>query len=204
MPLHLDPTVLPPPEPIDWDNNQAVADSAQRVRERLLAMITPTLHEQRATDTHDPTRSLAAFIALRDRSCTGPGCSLPAHLSHNDHEIPWPDGPTAEWNLSAKSARCHLAKHHGWTVHRDDHTGDSTWRSPLGHTHLRTGVWQAPALLPPDAVLKPPRLLCDTPGPFYDDTSWNEPLSLPERAAQPEPPAPAKWEDDWNDGKPPF
>jgi hypothetical protein len=204
IPLHLDPTVLPPPELLDWDDEQSVAQAARQVRQRLLNLIRPTLLEQHATDTHDPTRALAAFIALRDVTCTGPGCSMPGHLSHNDHEVPWPDGPTAEWNLSAKSARCHLAKHHGWTVHRDEHTGDSTWRSPLGHTYFRTGVWQAPTPPPPDAALTPAKLLRDIPGPVYNDTSWNEPLTLPEPTADPEPPARATWEDEWKDSKPPF
>lgn len=121
VPLHLDPTVLPPPDLFDWDDEPSVTQGAQRVRERLLNLISPTLMEQHATNTHDPTRALAAFVAVRDSSCTGPGCSMPAHQSHNDHEVPWPDGPTAEWK--DKSCLCYLAWYDAGSGVRTDLAG---------------------------------------------------------------------------------
>lgn len=70
-------------------------------------------------------------MTLRDRACDGPtGNRVPATRSQLDHEEPYPTGPTAAWNLAARSARTHQLKHHGWTPVR---TPSSTvWFSPAG------------------------------------------------------------------------
>ena len=78
-------------------------------------------------------------------NATPAGCDL-------DHELRYPDGPTAYWNLSAKSRRCHRAKHAGWQVQRQD-SGSVSWTSPLGRTYVRPGVWTPPRPLPFDLVL---------------------------------------------------
>ena len=82
---------------------------------------------------HDPSVSLARFVTLRDRICDGPTQTwVPASRADLDHEKPWPDGPTAAWNLAARGRRSHVLKHHGWTPLR---TSTSTiWISPAGQT----------------------------------------------------------------------
>jgi len=150
VPVGMDRLARPTPEPVP---QQA---SAAQVRERLLALLGPVSVVDRAESRHDPSSALATFVEVRDQRCTGIGCSQPARACHLDHETRYPDGPTAAWNLSAKSARCHRAKHAGWTVtrHPDGSTG---WTSPLGHTYTSAGVWQAPPPLPDDLALPPPR-----------------------------------------------
>jgi len=112
--------------------------------ERLLALLTPFTLRDQAQPRHDPSDRLRDLIELRDQQCTGPGCSRTAGQCHLDHEQPYPQGPTAAWNLSAKSARCHRAKHTGWTTERHGpgpQHGQTTWTSPLGHHYTRLSPW---------------------------------------------------------------
>jgi len=111
---------------------------------RLAPLLTPYLLTETAQTPHDPSPSLREFIQFRDQRCTGIGCSLPASRCHLDHETAYPEGPTAVWNLGAKSARCHRAKHAGWTVSRPNEGPGSatiTWTSPLGHSYTRPTRW---------------------------------------------------------------
>ena len=87
----------------------------------------------RTEPQHDPSDLLREFVTLRDRWDDGPtGSRVPARRSHLDHDQPWPDGPTAAWNLVARAARTHALKHYGWTPIR---TASSTiWTSPAGQT----------------------------------------------------------------------
>ena len=173
VPVGIDPVVQPP-----LDHSGAV--TAEQLRERLLAMLGPTTVVQRAEPRHDPSRALTRLVEIRDQGCIGIGCSCPAHRTDNDHDLRYPDGPTALWNLSSKSRRCHRAKHAGWTVTRYDR-GQVRWTSPLGHSYTRPGVWQAPPPLPPDVTLPPARL------PQFDDHDpwpldrplWTEPEAQP-------------------------
>ncbi|MCU1587898.1 MAG: endonuclease [Frankiales bacterium] len=143
VPLGIDPTLIAPPGPAAAKTASSVTGPAHR--DRLAALLTPfELHEQ-AEPRHDPSRRLGEIVDLRDQTCTGIGCSRPARLCHLDHEIAYPHGVTAEWNLSAKSSRCHRAKHAGWIVTRHGpgpQHGDSTWTSPLGHSYTRLGPWK--------------------------------------------------------------
>jgi hypothetical protein len=155
VPLAVDPDLQPALD--DTADTATDAATAEAVRTRLLAMLGPTAVEDRAEPQHDPSRALTRLIELRDQRCTGIGCSQPARRCDKDHDTPHPTGPTAAWNLSSKSPRCHRAKHHGWTTQRHP-DGSTTWTSPLGHTYQRPGVWQAPPPLPRDVTLPPPRL----------------------------------------------
>ena len=105
----------------------------------------------------------------------------------------------ADWNLSAKSARCHRAKHAGWAVTRQP-DGSTDWTSPLGHTYAKPGVWQAPPPLPTDLTLPPPRLAAfHDQGPVTasdNDLLWDEPTPTPQPT---EPPPNRSWHDE-----PPF
>jgi hypothetical protein len=103
-----------------------------------------------AEPQHDPSTALAEQVKLRDQRCDGPGCTMPASRCDLDHEIRWPDGPTAEWNLKDRSRRCHQAKHGGWHAERHE-DGSTDWTSPTGRTYTSHSQWQ-----PPPAVSKRP------------------------------------------------
>lgn len=117
-------------------------------------------------------------------------------------------GSTREPNLSAKSPRCHRARHHGWTADRDPATGVTTWTSPDGSTYTRLPAWR-PHPHHPDVLIPPlPRLQqmpqAETDHPL-DRPLWT-PRPLPERKAPKSPPPPPSrgrgWHDD--DTPPPF
>jgi hypothetical protein len=105
------------------------------VREALLEMVNgPVIANPvgwQVEDQHDPSRPLREFVVLRDRGCDGPTfTSTPASRCELDHDIAYPDGPTAAWNLVARATRTHQLKHAGWTPLR---TPTSTiWTSPAG------------------------------------------------------------------------
>ena len=92
-PVKVDQTVQPP----EADPGGA--------RERLRSLLTPVVVTDRAEARHDPTGRLAALIEVRDQECSGPGCSVAARRSDLDHEVCYPDGPTAPWNLAAKKPK---------------------------------------------------------------------------------------------------
>ena len=105
------------------------------VRDALLAMVRDpgeiTDKTWRVEPRHDPSPSLASFVEIRDRYCDGPtGTAVPATRCEKDHERPYPDGPTAAWNLVDRATRTHLLKHNGRVPLR---TATSTlWFSPAG------------------------------------------------------------------------
>ncbi|MCW2614204.1 MAG: hypothetical protein JWN08_1198 [Frankiales bacterium] len=80
---------------------------------------------------HDPSQALRQFTVVRDRHCDGPtGTHANARRNHPDHDTPHPTGPTAAWNLAARSTHTHQLKHDGWTPL---HTPTGTyWTSPTG------------------------------------------------------------------------
>ncbi|MCW2669822.1 MAG: endonuclease, partial [Frankiales bacterium] len=138
-----------PPTPLR-DIPVAELERDRHERERLLdtlANADQVIVNHHAEPRHDPSRQLAELINLRDQKCSGPGCAMPAHRCDLDHETRWPEGPTAEWNLNAKSRRCHQAKHHGWTVERHDN-GHTDWTSPTGRTYTTPSPWEHPPAVP--------------------------------------------------------
>jgi hypothetical protein len=203
LPLALDPITHPALYDQRPLNDEAAGQVAQRVRDRLLAMLGPTGVAHDTERRHDPSTALTTFVETRDQTCLGIGCNHPARRSDKDHETRWPEGPTAAWNLSSKSPRCHHAKHHGWTTHRQDQgpqAGTTTWTSPLGHSYSKPGVWTAPARLPLQVTLPP------VSHRAYDDTDhggFEHPL-IPEPKPVPTVEITTRWNDDWNDDKPPF
>lgn len=77
---------------------------------------------------------LRRFIALRDRTCTVPGCGQPAPRCDADHAVPYPHGPTSQANCGALCRWHHRLKTlTGWTLDRLD-DGSVLWTSPDGHT----------------------------------------------------------------------
>ena len=84
---------------------------------------------------HDPTEGLREFVELRDRSCDGPtGQQTPARSCDLDHHEPYPHGPTAAWNLTARARRTHGLKHYGWIPVRTPTA--TVWTSPSGQLVL--------------------------------------------------------------------
>jgi hypothetical protein len=149
-PLGIDPVLIEPVpiDPVRRDAAEAGLDptliGASPHFSRLEQLLEPILLIDQAENAHDPSAALRELVLLRDQRCIGIGCSLPAWRCHLDHEIPYPQGPTAAFDLSAKSARCHRAKHDGWTVTRPHEGPDSrtiTWTSPLGHSYTRPSRW---------------------------------------------------------------
>ena len=152
-PVRLDDHLTPLPE----DGDGAWEQLGQELRDSLV----PTVVTDLAEPQHDPSARLARLVDVRDRRCSGPGCGQTR--THRDHAEPWPTGPTAAWNLQRLSARCHRAKHAGWTLQRHP-DGSVTWHSPLGRTYHRP----SPHGPPPEVDLHqatPPR----RPPPLPDD-----------------------------------
>jgi hypothetical protein len=144
----------------------------ERAHLRLRAMLGHAVTRDTAEPGHDPSTRLRAQVELRDQVCGGVGCSQPASRCDLDHELAYPEGQTAEWNLAARSRRCHRAKHSGWEVERED-DGKTRWTSPLGHTYTSPGVWTAPHVLDPSVELPTPRMMR-----LADDVSWDEPWEV--------------------------
>ncbi|HSK59390.1 MAG TPA: HNH endonuclease signature motif containing protein, partial [Actinomycetospora sp.] len=65
-----------------------------------------------------PGSALARWVAVRDRSCVGPGCTLPAHGADIDHTVDHVrGGPTADGNLDPMCPHDHHLKHEGgWAL----------------------------------------------------------------------------------------
>jgi hypothetical protein len=152
IPIGIDPTIYR--APVQAGRSRAGSAKAAPAptdsgHDRLAELLTPFVLDDVAQPQHDPSGRLRRFVELRDQHCTGIGCSQPAGRCHLDHETAYPDGPTAAWNLGAKSARCHRAKHAGWTVTRhgpgalqgNAAPGSTTWTSPLGHSYTRLSAW---------------------------------------------------------------
>ena len=114
--------VRPPPTPLG-------------VRQALLDMTRgPTETSDvawRSERDHDPSEPLRELVTLRDRVCDGPTQPRSrASVCDLDHDRPWPQGPTAAWNLVSRSRRTHQLKHSGWTAVRTATT--TVWTSPAG------------------------------------------------------------------------
>ncbi|MCW2778449.1 MAG: endonuclease [Frankiales bacterium] len=124
--------------PSDFEASDGSPPGAQRlrpdVRAALLALADlPPPALLSVESQYEPSRPLARLVRARDVRCDGIGCSVPASRCELDHDVPWPDGPTSPGNLTARSQRCHHAKHHGWTAVRDP--AGTTWTSPGGRTY---------------------------------------------------------------------
>lgn len=126
----------------------------------------------RSTRRYTPTQGQRDAIVVRDRTCTFPGCRVPAVRCDIDHITPYEPGrvgdppdasphphssltehscghQTCVENLHALCRHHHRAKTHaGWQPHRLD-DGATTWRSPTGQTYVRPPEHHPPAAPPP-------------------------------------------------------
>lgn len=84
---------------------------------------------------HDPPKNLTDHVITRDQTCRGLGCRIRAERCDIDHTIRFPDGPTADHNLTCECRRCHIRKHQaGWHLQLLPN-GDVIWTSPTGHNY---------------------------------------------------------------------
>ena len=101
-----------------------------------------------------PPAALADDVLARDRTCTFPGCRVPAMRCDLDHIEPFDptlpaDDQTVGPNLHALCRHHHnLKTHGGWQVQRDEATGRTVWTTPTGHEYVREPV-AAPGAEPP-------------------------------------------------------
>ncbi|WP_395659043.1 HNH endonuclease [Nocardioides sp.] len=102
------------------------------------------LNAELSTDCYEPTELMKEQIGLRDRQCCFPGCTRPARRCDSEHQVPWPEGPTASSNL-APACRTHhrLKTHAGWDYQRVTGVG-FVWTTPMGRTYVSPFVTEPP------------------------------------------------------------
>ncbi|WP_395656925.1 DUF222 domain-containing protein [Nocardioides sp.] len=102
------------------------------------------LNAELSTETYRPTELMKEQIGLRDRQCCFPGCTRPARRCDAEHQVPWPEGPTASSNL-APACRTHhrLKTHAGWDYQRTAGVG-FVWTTPMGRTYVSPFVTEPP------------------------------------------------------------
>lgn len=184
------------------DTGQVVdlADRATRpaptpaaVRAALIEMATQpfaiTDKTWRTEPRHDASAALDEFVAVRDRFCDGPTQSrVRAEACDDDHKQPYPEGPTAAWNLAARARRTHGLKHFGWT---DVPTPTGTlWISPAGQLIQVDRYTAPPPGLAPEARLPDPDQLHHLEAELLRELAADElpPLVPPRRPSQDDPP----------------
>ena len=80
-----------------------------------------------STHRYRPTQAMADTVAALDGVCRAPGCTTTADRCDIDHSRPWPVGPTAVANLSAKHRRHHNHKTRGTWTATSDADGSVLW-----------------------------------------------------------------------------
>lgn len=77
---------------------------------------------ERSIAAYRPDAAMRAQVSARDRSCRGPGCTVPSARCQPDHEQPHAaGGPTAGFNLNDKHGRHHWVKTiQAWASAMDD------------------------------------------------------------------------------------
>jgi hypothetical protein len=130
--------------------------SPQQLRNALLDMVcTPTAYEDDAVLGYRSTAAQRRLIERRDRTCTFPSCTMPAHACDADHRRPWREGGyTSSAGLGATSRKHHRAKQTGWTP-SPLHDGSVLWQSPSGRVYTRPPAHDPPDPIDPSATLPP-------------------------------------------------
>ncbi|MEX2290364.1 MAG: hypothetical protein WD794_08575, partial [Mycobacteriales bacterium] len=106
------------------------------------------------TDGYVPSEALGRLVDLRDVTSVFPGDATAARRSERDHRLPYPLGPTADWNLQNLVKRWHRAKHNGWHT-RLLADGTIEWTSPSRGVYHRKPKRTVPPKIPPDGALPP-------------------------------------------------
>jgi len=93
--------------------------------------------------TYRPPAALADHVRHRDRTCTFPGCPVPAVRAELDHTRAWtpepddpgPPGTTSHDNLAPLCPRHHRAKHGARFHVAQPEPGVHEWITPSGHRY---------------------------------------------------------------------
>ena len=119
---------LPPPAPdvMEWLAGIAIGK-----------LETGDCSHLRESPAYRPPPSLRHLIAIRQPSCSFPGCRRPAARCDQDHTIPHDQGGrTCECNLATLCRRHHRAKQaHGWKLTQPE-PGMMTWTTPSGRSYV--------------------------------------------------------------------
>ncbi|CAN5292394.1 HNH endonuclease signature motif containing protein [soil metagenome] len=126
------PAILEGVGPIDLDTARTLAADAPTLTRLLTHPVTGVVL---AMDQHQyrPSKALKRWLAIRDVTCTFPGCGRRAATCDLDHITDWAKGGTTTAdNLAHLCRKHHTIKHNTrWHVQRHDDT--SHWTSPTGH-----------------------------------------------------------------------
>ena len=93
------------------------------------------------TTRRRPTASQRRTVQARDRTCTFPGCRIPATQCDLDHRTPWSQAHrTSITGLDPACRHDHITVRHriGW-ARQPLPGGDHLWTSPLGHRYTTSG-----------------------------------------------------------------
>jgi hypothetical protein len=130
-------TTTPTPAP----GASKAADLAGRLtdwlaRLRLEFLERDPCSHQRETLAYRPTRLLRHLITTRNRTCTEPGCTRPAHRCDLDHTLAYDKGGrTCECGLGPLCRHGHQAKQApGWHLEQPE-PGVMVWTMPSGRTY---------------------------------------------------------------------
>ncbi len=128
------PAGCPPPERAPQDPSSW----SHQARTRAHARLTTAAVDERPLDSRSYAlpRRLSRFIKTRDLTCTFPACRRLARDCQSDHLVPWPQGPSTARNTSSECTHHHQAKHHYFTVTREQ-DGSLRWTTPLDRSYLR-------------------------------------------------------------------
>ncbi|MDQ6896267.1 MAG: HNH endonuclease [Actinomycetota bacterium] len=89
-----------------------------------------------STFRYRPTQAMADTVAALDGVCRAPGCTTTADRCDIDHARPWPVGPTAVANLSAKHRRHHNHKTRGTWTATGDVDGSVLWTTASRRSYV--------------------------------------------------------------------
>lgn len=93
---------------------------------------------QVGTRRYRPPADLADLVRARDKTCTRPGCAVPAQACDLDHTVAFHlGGPTTAWNLAPLCSTDHALKSAGALRIENVAPGTYDVRTPFGHVYRR-------------------------------------------------------------------
>lgn len=128
-----EPAILEGVGPIDLETARQLCVAAPSLTRLLTHPVTGVVLDMDRTQ-YRPTQALKRWLALRDVTCTFPGCGRRSIQCDVDHVTAWVDGGvTNADNLAHLCRKHHTVKHKTrWQVHRPP--GEvSRWTSPTGY-----------------------------------------------------------------------
>uniref|UniRef100_UPI0037837CC4 HNH endonuclease signature motif containing protein n=1 Tax=Nocardioides sp. TaxID=35761 RepID=UPI0037837CC4 len=142
--------IRPGQSTVDVDNTRSsitpehLKDWCQQAGTKVTIRPVIDLNAELTTETYRPTELMKEQIGLRDRQCCFPGCTRPVRRCDAEHQVPWPEGPTASSNLAPACRTHHRLKTHAcWDYQRVAGVG-FVWTTPMGRTYLSPFVTEPP------------------------------------------------------------